>query len=128
MVMLGTRSKFLYISPMSRRPESIRPKEPDLTPRQRWIAAQRLAAGDTIRLAAVMVNTNSVLLSLLLAEDPEFQGLIEDCRSSTPCHARSGVPGPRLARAMPPSGRWWTRASEHAEPVPEGDWAAGERS
>jgi hypothetical protein len=50
-------------------------------PRQRWIAAQRLAAGDTLRMAAVMANTNAAVLSLLLAEDPEFQGLIEDCRA-----------------------------------------------
>ena len=65
---------------MACHPEPVRPKEPDLTPRQRWIAAQRLAAGDTLRMAAVMANTNSAVLSLLLNEDPEFQGLIEDCR------------------------------------------------
>jgi hypothetical protein len=63
------------------RPDPVRPKEPDLTPRQRWIAAQRLAAGDTIRMTAVMANTSSAVLSLLLNEDPEFQGLIEDCRA-----------------------------------------------
>ncbi len=65
---------------MPRHPEPVRPKEPDLTPRQRWIAAQRLAAGDTLRMAAVMANTNAAVLSLLLNEDPEFQGLVEDCK------------------------------------------------
>jgi hypothetical protein len=64
---------------MACHPDPCPPKEPDLTPRQRWIAAQRLAAGDTLRLAAVMANTKSAVLSLLLNEDPEFQGLIEDC-------------------------------------------------
>jgi hypothetical protein len=62
-------------------PDPIRLKERDLSPRQRWIAAQRLAAGDSLRLAAVMANTNSAVLSLLLNEDPEFQGLIEDGRA-----------------------------------------------
>jgi hypothetical protein len=61
--------------------EPVRPKESDLTPRQRWIAAQRLAAGDTIRMAAVQANTTSAVLSLLHSEDPEFQGLVEDCRA-----------------------------------------------
>jgi hypothetical protein len=64
-----------------RHPDLCAPKQPDLTPRQRWIAAQRLAAGDTIRMAAVMANTKAAVLSLLLGEDPEFQGLIEDCRA-----------------------------------------------
>jgi hypothetical protein len=61
--------------------EPVRPKEPDLTPRQRWIAAQRLAAGDTLRLAAVMANTNVAVLNLLMAADLDFAGLIEDCRA-----------------------------------------------
>src|SRR5687767_9305162 len=91
------------------RPEPVRSKEPDLTARQRWIAAQRLAAGDSLRMAAVMANTNAAVLSLLLNEDPEFQGLIEDCRAvhqmpRDEWRARAEA----CSRAMPPSGRWWT--------------------
>jgi hypothetical protein len=108
-----------------RHPDLCAPKQPDLTLRQRWIAAQRLAVGDTLRMAAVMANTKSAVLSLLLSEDPEFQGLIEDCR---------------VIHAMPRD-EWRARAEafardaaeramvngpgQHAEPLPQDQRPAG---
>jgi hypothetical protein len=72
---------------MPRHPEPVRPKEPDLTPRQAGDTLRMAAVMATLRMAAVMANTNAAVLSLLLNEDPEFQGLVEDCKGihQLPC-------------------------------------------
>jgi hypothetical protein len=55
------------------------PREPDLTPRQRWIAAQRLAAGDALPPAAAMAGVRPESVALLLKADPQFKDLVRAC-------------------------------------------------
>jgi hypothetical protein len=52
------------------------PREPDLTPRQRWLAARRLAAGDRPVVAAAAAGVKTACLQLLLDADPEFRALV----------------------------------------------------
>jgi hypothetical protein len=52
------------------------PREPDLTPRQRWMAARRLAAGDVPVVVAASAGVKTACLQLLLDADPEFQALV----------------------------------------------------
>jgi hypothetical protein len=54
---------------------SLEPREPDLTPRQRWMAARRLAAGDQ-PVAAASAGVKTGCLQVLLDAGPEFQELV----------------------------------------------------
>lgn len=99
-IILDRMVKLGYIAGMTRAPT---PREPDLTPRQRWIAAQRLAAGDALALAAAMAGVRPEAVALLLAADPEFTGLVRACAG---------------AKALPPE-RWQARMTALAREAAE---------
>src|SRR4051794_413121 len=54
---------------------------PRLTVRQRWLAARRLAAGDTPRVAAAFAGVEAEDLEALAATDPRFMALLDDARA-----------------------------------------------
>src|SRR5688500_4465710 len=56
------------------------PREPNLSPRQRWLAACRLAAGDRVLVAACAAGVNAHSLRALVAEDPDFVELVDAFR------------------------------------------------
>jgi hypothetical protein len=53
----------------------------DLSERQRWLAARRLAAGDPLVLAAASAGINPHALRLVLHEDPDFIALVDASRA-----------------------------------------------
>src|SRR3954447_4815080 len=57
------------------------PPAPRLTVRQRWLAARRLAAGDTPRVAAAFAGAEVEDLEDLAATDPRFMALLDDARA-----------------------------------------------
>jgi hypothetical protein len=57
------------------------PREPDLTPRQRWLAARRLAAGERVVVAACAAGVGTHSLRLVLKEDPDFIELVDAFRA-----------------------------------------------
>lgn len=63
---------------MSKSPAS---PQPGGTPRQRWIAAQRLAAGDPVVLAAAAADMLPEELEPLAESDPWFRKLREACEA-----------------------------------------------
>lgn len=64
---------------MTRRTASSDPAEP--SPRQLWMAAQRLADGDSPGLAAVMSGiAHAALIGLVADRDAGFAELLADCR------------------------------------------------
>jgi hypothetical protein len=52
---------------------------PELTPRQRWIAAQRMAAGDPLALCAAVAGVAATALERLFGDQP-FHELVEACQ------------------------------------------------
>src|SRR4051794_22106422 len=54
------------------------PPPPRLTVRQRWLAARRLAAGDTPRVAAAFAGAEAEDLA---ATDPRFMALLDDAKA-----------------------------------------------
>src|SRR3954453_9448901 len=57
------------------------PPAPRLTVRQRWLAARRLAAGDTPRVAAAFAGAEAEDLEGLAVTDPRFMALLDDARA-----------------------------------------------
>src|SRR4051794_23437956 len=57
------------------------PPAPRLTVRQRWLAARRLAAGDTPRVAAAFAGAEVEDLEDLAATDPRFMALLDDAKA-----------------------------------------------
>src|SRR3954467_3526175 len=57
------------------------PPAPRLTVRQRWLAARRLAAGDTPRGAAALARAEVEDLEALAVTDPRFMALLDDARA-----------------------------------------------
>src|SRR3954447_6057583 len=57
------------------------PPAPRLTVRQRWLAARRLAAGDTPRVAAAFAGVEAKDLEDLAATDPGFMALLDDAKA-----------------------------------------------
>jgi hypothetical protein len=60
---------------------STTPREPDLSPRQRWLAARRLAAGERVVVAACAAGVSTHSLRLVLNEDPDFIELVDAFRA-----------------------------------------------
>src|SRR3954453_3395108 len=56
------------------------PPAPRLTVRQRWLAARRLAAGDTTRVAGAFAGAEVEDLEALAATDPRFMALLDDAK------------------------------------------------
>src|SRR3954447_23185910 len=92
---LERRRKVLYRPPMPRAPTS---RRPELTPRQRWTAALRLADDDPPVLAAALADASPDVVSRLMAEDEGFS-------TTLPPLARSGVPAARRLAAEGRDGR-----------------------
>jgi hypothetical protein len=59
-----------------------RPEDADLiTPHQRWIAARRLAAGESVLAAAGAAGVRTADLRAAIAADPEFDDLVAEFRA-----------------------------------------------
>src|SRR4051794_7057685 len=90
---------------MSKPPAS---PQPGGTPRQRWIAAQRLAAGDPVVLAAAAADMLPEELEPLAEGDPWFRKLREACEALLALSPEAWASGRTSWRGTRPSARWST--------------------